>query len=168
MTETITMIVDYVTHHNIDLQVPISEVVPLLRLCITDVYFTFLGKSYVQTDGVAMGSPLGPILADLFVAHLESSVSMLNSNKLFYRRYVDDILVFADNSEQLDELRLELNSLHPKIRFSVEVERENQLPLLDILMQRRPDGSISRSVYHKITWTGQYLNFNSFVPAKHK
>ena len=115
-----------------------------------------------------MGSPHGPILADLFVTHLESSVNSLCNNEVFYRRYVDDIIVFADGSEQLSDLTSRLNSIHPNMRFSLEIEQSDQLPFLDILIERKSDGSVRRSVYHKNTWTGQYLNFNSFVPAKHK
>ena len=38
----------------------------LLTLAITESFFLFDGKFYQQTDGVAMGSPLGPILANAF------------------------------------------------------------------------------------------------------
>ena len=30
--------------------------------------------TYIQTDGVAMGSPLGPALADIFLIELEKSL----------------------------------------------------------------------------------------------
>ena len=38
----------------------------LLNLATKESFFTFNNRFYIQVDGVAMGSPLGPILANLF------------------------------------------------------------------------------------------------------
>ena len=38
----------------------------MLILCKKKPHFTFESRTYVQTDGVAMGSPLGPVLTDKF------------------------------------------------------------------------------------------------------
>ena len=38
----------------------------------TGGYFFHGGKPYCQIDGVTMGSPLGPTLANIFFAHLEN------------------------------------------------------------------------------------------------
>ena len=43
----------------------------LLTLCTKNVHFT-LNEIYVQNDTVAMGSPLGPILANAFTVDLET------------------------------------------------------------------------------------------------
>ena len=41
----------------------------LLSLATKESYFIFNGKHYKQVDGVAMGSPLGPTFANVFLAH---------------------------------------------------------------------------------------------------
>ena len=43
----------------------------LLNLCTKSVHFAFHGNIYVQNDDVAMGSALGPVLANIFLAELE-------------------------------------------------------------------------------------------------
>ena len=43
-----------------------SEMKELLNLCTKSVHFTFDGNIYVQNDGVAMGSPLGPVLVNIW------------------------------------------------------------------------------------------------------
>ena len=46
----------------------------LLLLCSKNVHFSYNGDIYTQTDGVAMGSPLGPVLAGIFMAELERTI----------------------------------------------------------------------------------------------
>ena len=40
-----------------------KETKELVLLCTKVVHFTFNGKTYVQTNSVAMDSPLGPVLS---------------------------------------------------------------------------------------------------------
>jgi len=58
--------------------------------------FLFNGSFYDQIDGVAMGSPLAPVLANLFMGHHEKLwlENFQCSKILFYRRYVDDTFLF--------------------------------------------------------------------------
>ena len=67
---------------------------------IPDNTFTFNGKLFVQVDGLAMGSPLAPILADIFlnsifdplITHYDTSGLRFGTYELrFFTRYVDDI-----------------------------------------------------------------------------
>jgi hypothetical protein len=41
-----------------------EDVLGLFRHGLTTSYFTFNGQFYMQTDGVAMGSPLSPVIAN--------------------------------------------------------------------------------------------------------
>ena len=45
----------------VDVKIPRKEMKELLLLCTKSVHFTFNGDIYQQLDGVAMGSPLGPV-----------------------------------------------------------------------------------------------------------
>ena len=71
-----------------------SELKQLLCLATKESYFIFNGLLYKQVDGAAMGSPLGPSLANAFLSYYEKN--WLNNcpqgfKPVFYRRYVDDI-----------------------------------------------------------------------------
>ena len=43
-------------------------------MCTKKVHFTYNGKIYMQVDGVAIGLPWGPVLADIFMTELEKGI----------------------------------------------------------------------------------------------
>ena len=59
--------------HELQTSITRSEMKELLILCTKNVHFTFDNVIKVQNDGVAMGSPLGPVLSDIFMIELETS-----------------------------------------------------------------------------------------------
>ena len=82
---------------------------------------------YDQIDGVAMGSPLAPVLANLFLGHHENIwlSKYQGSSFHFYQRYVDDTFCLY-NTEQDGLLFFDfLNSQHTKIKFTMEKESNN-------------------------------------------
>ena len=135
---------------------------------MTNVQFYFDGVYYKQVDGVAMGSPLGPVLADIFMGYIEEKAAATIRHLPLYRRYVDDIFTICVSENQINDVHSCLNSLHPNLQFTVEKENANTLAFLDVMLTRRADGSLARRVYHKSTWSGQYLHFKSFAPVKYK
>jgi predicted GIY-YIG superfamily endonuclease len=139
-------------------------IVDLFKITLTSTYFLFDGQYYEQTDGVAMGSPLSPAVANFFMESFEQKA--LESAPLkpscFYR-YVDDTFVIWPHGRNALQSFLEfLNNQHSNIKFTMETETEGCIPFLDILIRRKPDGSLGHSVYRKPTHTDLYLNGNSF------
>ena len=63
----------------------------LILSCTKNVHLTFNKDIYKQTDGVAMGPPLGLVLAGIIIVELENTMVQILSNHLYFRRrYVDD------------------------------------------------------------------------------
>ena len=88
----------------------------LLNLATKESFFTFNNKFYIQVDGVAMGSLLGPILANIFLSHREESWLNKCPKKFkpsFYRRCVD-IFVLFESSESADSIGEYICSEHQK------------------------------------------------------
>ena len=114
----------------------------LLSVALSETCFTFDGKMHKQIAGVSMGSPLGPTLANAFLAFHEEK--WLNNcpadfKPILYRRYVDDIFILSKSPEHHQQFLDYMDRQHPNIRFTGEDERLNKLPFLDIEITRTPD-----------------------------
>ena len=142
----------------------------LLELSVIDTHFTFNGKIYKQVDGMAMGSPLGPTFANIFMSFLEESFLSqcpASFKPVFYKRYVDDtFLLFREENHAASFLHF-VNTFHPNIKFTMEAESSNQLPFLDILVSRS-NGQFMTGIFRKETFTGLGLNFFSHSPLSFK
>ena len=124
----------------------------------------------LNIDGVAMGSPLGPALANIFMCSFESKWLRDCPNDfkpVFYRRYIDDIFVLFSSPDHADKFREYLSSKHPNIKFSIEKEGDGCLPFLDVKIFREND-KFATNVYKKKTFSGVYINFKSFIPETFK
>ena len=60
-----------------------DSVEKLLELCVSNVEFLFNGTYYRQVDGVAMGSSLGAILANIYVGYIEHTIADIRRDVLF-------------------------------------------------------------------------------------
>ena len=91
-----------------------SQLRRMLELATLDNYFFFNDSIYKQVDGVAMGSPLGPTLANLFMNHMEKKwleECPLSFKPVLYRRYVDDSFLLFKSIDHLELFHSYLNSI---------------------------------------------------------
>ena len=142
----------------------------ILGLAVKNCSFLFNGVLFQQIDGVAMGSPLGPLFANIFLSFHESnwlSNCPVNFKALLYRRYVDDCFLIFQSADHIPQFLSYLNHQHPNIKFTSEVESSSPLPFLDISISRK-NGVFETSVYRKPTFTGLFTNFRSFIPFQYK
>ena len=163
LSEAIDIAVKLILENKKDLKFSENELTKLFRFVMTQTHFYFDGKIFDQVDRVAMGSPLGPDLANLFMGYYEQKWSESDHGRLveFYRRYVDDTFCLFENEHQAQTFLDFLNIQHQNLNFTIEKEHMKQLPFLDIL-NTRSDRLIT-SVYRKSTFTGLLQNYNSFV-----
>ena len=166
--EVIRICVDQLYHSDImPPEFPENVCFELLKMATTNVDFSFDGTMYRQIDGVAMGSPLGPILANIFVGYYENKLFASSPKPIIYKRYVDDIFAIFPSRVDTDKFLQNLNKLHPSLAFTKEDEVNNSLPFLDVLIER--DGNkFLTSIYRKPTFNGDYVPWNSFCPKSRK
>ena len=117
-----------------------------------------------------MRSPLVPALADIFICSFENKCLKdcpHSLNPVFYRWYVDDIFVLFFSLSQAEKFKKYLSSKHPNINFSLEKENDGRLSFSDINIFPEK-GNFVTNVYRKMTFSGVYSNFNSFIPETYK
>ena len=51
--------------------VEVGDIILLLEFCLKNTYFSFQDQFYEQVEGAAMGSPVSPIVANLYMEYLE-------------------------------------------------------------------------------------------------
>ena len=128
---------------------------------IQNVYFCFEDDIYQQNYGVTMGSPLGPVLTDIFMVELETKVIATVIDSIYHwRRYADDTFVFIKKVCVVHVLA-HLNSFHKNIQFTYELEKQNKSLFFDVLLTCRTKSETT--VYRKSTNSDIYLNWNSFA-----
>ena len=101
----------------------------LFQFATSETHFYFNGDIYEQVDGVAMGSPLAPILANPFMGHHEQHWCIQEKvlSVFFYKRYVDYTFCMLKTLELADKCLDLLNNRHKNIKFTIEKERENKI-----------------------------------------
>ena len=95
------------------------------------------------------------------------SLKILVNSTIFYRRYVDDCFLIFTLHDHVTPFLSYLNSKHPNIQFTHELESNLCLPFLDVKVIRS-NGSFATTVHHKSTSTGLFTNFDSFIPMLYK
>ena len=93
-----------------------------MQMATSGTEFSFNNRMFRQVDGVAMGSPLGPTLANIFMGHLESLYFQNGHRPIAYYRYVDDCFVLFNNKTECDSMFAAFNLLHPSINFTLEAK----------------------------------------------
>ena len=139
-----------------------QQVCSLTELCLRSTYFKHGDQFFEQTEGTAMGSPLSPVVAGLFMEDFEQTALMTADREpKLWLRYVDDtFIVWPHGRTQLTTFLDHLNNLCEKIQFTMEIEEENRLPFLDVLVKRN-ENTLTTSVFRKKTHTDRYLHFRS-------
>jgi len=119
-------------------------------------YFEFQEQIYRPTKGVAMGSPISGITAEIFLQRLEQShvKCQLGSKHItFYARYVDDILIIYDASRTyLDAITQYAGSIHHSLQSNPTLESYDRINFLDLSIIRTTP-KLETDIFRKPTTT---------------
>ena len=146
-----------------------ATVFKLLEFCLNSTSFVFQGQYYQQMEGAAMGSPLSPIVANIFMEQFEKeALETAPHPPSLWKRFVDDTFVIIEDQYK-DEFFQHLNSLHTNIKFTAETSKaDGSIPFLDTWITPQRDGSLQTKVYRKPTHTHQYLQWDSHHSISNK
>ena len=105
-------------------------------------YFSFQGQFYEQV-GVAMGSPVSPIMANLYMEHFERTALRTATTPKLWLRYVDDTFVIQQEEHKQNFLE-HISNVDPAITFSVENnQQDGAITFLDTIVKPQADNTVS-------------------------
>ena len=151
------LVLDQELHSRITMKV--EHIISLLKFCLKTTYFQFQGRFYEQIQGAAMGCPISPIVANLFMEDFKvKAINTAQCPPKMWKRYVDDTCVILYSARK-EEFSKHINSIGPHIQFTSEdAKPDGSIPFLDIMVMPQPDGSLKATVYRKPTHTDMYLH----------
>ena len=121
-------------------------------------------KLYLQIDGVAMGSPLGPVFGNIFMVELERLlVPSLNGSIRVQKQNVDDTSAIVKQNS-VDPILNTLSRFHRNITFTQEIEFGGKIAFLDVLVERMSNVTFQSLVYLKPTNTDLCIQWQSYAP----
>ena len=129
-----------------------KQITEMLSLTTKESIVLFDMAYYTPVDDEALGSPFGPSLDNAFLCHHETKClndCLKKFKPIFSKRYVDEILVLFKRPEHVKRFVDYMNSKHKNINFSFEMEKDGQMPFLDVEMFRK-NGKFVANVYIKI------------------
>ena len=140
----------------------VKNITRLLEYCLTSIYFIFQRRFYEQQEGAAMGSPISPIVANLYMEQFENKAINTGPHPpLFWRRFVDDTFTILHSSQKISFLE-HLNSIDEYIQFtSEEASDDGSISFLDVLIIPDEEGNLKTTVYRKPTHMDLYLQWDS-------
>ena len=170
--------------------VPTHFLVSLTKLILSENIFEFDKQLYRQNIGTAMGTPVAPSYANIFMSMIDT---MLNSLATYlnhgtnpfisYYRYIDDIFIVYKGPMNVLQLFLEeINNIHDSIKFTSDMSSpfscnvphdanydcfchtSNSIPFLDTLVTLN-NGHLVTDLFRKPTDRCQYLLPSSCHPS---
>ena len=123
LEETIHLTIDLLFEVKPDLKISRKDLQKLFQFAISQANFLFNGNIYNQVDGVAMGFPLAPILANIFMEYHEKGwIRNYNYGGLFYyKSYVNDIFAVFETKYHAVSFYSYISRQHRNIKFTMEI-----------------------------------------------
>ena len=140
----------------------VRDIILLLEFCLKNTYFSFQDQLYEQVEGAAMGSPVSPIVANLYMEYLEQKALSTAPHPPGSGAGMWMTPLSSTRETNKQSFLQHINSVDPAIRFTVEDNKEDRsIPFLDTIVKPEADGTLSITVYRKPMHTDQYLQWDS-------
>ena len=169
IAETQTMFANILKQNLVDPQTQ-QELMKWYETISKQNYFSY-NNILIQKEGLAVGAPSSSLIAEIFLQHTKyQQMAELSTKHIIinYFLYVDDILIIFDpNHYSIQTILAEFKTLHTKLQFTVEVEKDNTINYLDVNIHRTPS-DWKTAIYRKPTFTGTIIPYTPNHPLQHK
>jgi len=117
-----------------------QQILSLLRVVLTQNYFTLQQKIYQPNQIIAMGSPISSLIAEIFLQQYEDAniKHLLDTKKLaYYTTYVDILIIFDMTKINLHTINTYISNIHSNIKLNTTYEEHNSIDFLDLTISRQ-------------------------------
>ncbi|XP_074028848.1 uncharacterized protein [Leptinotarsa decemlineata] len=149
-----TTAINSITKHWIDIskccKLTLSQFIQAIEFLYDSTVFSFSNNIYKQIQGMPMGSPVSPILAQYVMDDLvEACMNKLSFQIPFLKKYVDDFILSIPHNG-INEILQVFNHYDELVQFTIEEEDSNRsVPFLDSRLIRRENNSLITSWKNK-------------------
>ncbi|XP_067134131.1 uncharacterized protein [Centruroides vittatus] len=145
-----------------------NDLIELANLVCYESSFAFNSRQYKQNRGVPMGSPMSGLLCELVLRRLEKSViGGFMNDIMYFKRYVDDVLVIWKNDQKIEEFINRINNNDDGLMLKIEQTCSSRIHLLDIDIEFK-EGHLITKVYVKPTHSPLCIPSRSNDPYQYK
>ena len=139
-----------------------DETINMLKFIFSNNFFLFNEEYYRQTDGIAMGTNVAPVIANLYLAiKFDRLITSLKGIFHFYR-YIDDCFLLTDyNEEEFIKNIGKIEDIALPLKITYEFDSKS-LNFLDITIYKNSDNEIKFKPYIKELNKFEYLPPFSF------
>ena len=128
----------------------------------------YQGRIWTQTDGTAIGKSISGGLTAIYMEFYENEYVLDPKKNIFvpafWVREVDDVYCLWQYGQQNIPIFLSyLNSIEPRIQWTMEIEQDGCLPFVDLNLCRH-SYRITAGIYRKKSHTLKYSTFSSKRP----
>ena len=114
----------------------------------TYIYYEPHGNIFIQRDGIAIGSVLGPVFRNFYTSALVKKVFDTINKPNIYLRYADDILLLTNSSDEINTIQ-ETFQNNSVLSFTQEINTNNKIPFLGVLIDTSNIDRFITSTYIK-------------------
>jgi hypothetical protein len=134
----------------------------LILLVLMNNFFVFNNRYFRQIRGVAMGTIVGPSIANLYIYTLEKKWLTIQ-NPLLFSRYIDDLFIILFSKHNIDQTIDTLQNSFDNLKLNIE--HGDEVVFLDLKIKiNKIINRLDFNLYIKPTNTFSYLLTNSNHP----
>ena len=140
--------------------IPKDKINALLEIVLNNCVFSFQHKFYKQLQGAVMGSPVSPVIENIYMEYFKQLAlgPKCPIPTPWWKRYVDDVICIT-KKDQMDILINHINFMGDHIKFTMECPgNEGSIPFVDTECTQNPNHTIHITVCRKPTHTDRYLD----------
>jgi len=135
-----------------------------LKLCLNHSFFAYNNTIYKQLHGIPMGGCLSVNVAGIVMNYIiDEALKTMEIKPKIICKYIDDLILII-NKDQVDYTLNKFNAIHPKIKFTLEMETNNTLNYLDVSLIRNGNNKIDFKWFKKEISSNRILNYYSNHP----